>query len=186
MVTLDLCAMTDQVELIPGGGTPLAPNEGTVSANPLGKVPCLITDGGAAIYDSRVICRYLDSLSGSGLYPSGPEEFRVLTMEATADGILDAGILAVYETRLRPEEIRYQPWVDAQQNKISRAIATLETNSSFFGAPVTAAHIAAGCALGYMDFRFAEMGWREACPKLAAWFAEFSGTPEMKATVPVG
>lgn len=184
MVTLALGGMTDAVELIHGAGTPLAPNEGTVSANPLGKVPCLITDGGAAIYDSRVICRYIDHLAGTGLYPSGPEEFRVLTLEATADGILDAGILAVYETRLRPEEIRYQPWVEAQMAKITRAIAALEIEASFFGAPVTAAHIAVGCALGYLDFRFAEMGWRKDAPALAGWYAGFAETPEMAATAP--
>lgn len=184
MVVLHLGGMADGVELIPGSGTPLAPNEGTMSANPLGKVPCLVTDGGEAIFDSRVITRYLDDLCGTGLYPTGPSLWGVLTREAAADGILDAGILAVYEKRLRPEAIRFPDWVAAQTGKIRRTIAALEDVAEALDGTVTADHIAIACALGYVDFRFADLCWRDDAPRLAAWYQAFSARPEMMATAP--
>ncbi len=186
MVTLDLTGQLGEVELIPGSGTPLAPNAATIGANPLGKIPCLIGDGGAAIYDSRVICRYLDHRARAGLYPAGDALFPVLTAEALADGIIDAVLLNAYEWRLRPEEIRYQPWVDGQTATVERALAALEQTDLVLSGPINAARIAAGCALGYVDFRLADLGWRDRYPTLAAWYAEFAETPTMKATVPVG
>ena len=191
MVTLDLTGQLGEVELISGSGTPLAPNDATIGANPLGKIPCLIGDspigeGGVAIFDSRVICRYLDHRAKAGLYPEGAALFPVLTAEALADGITDAGLLATYEWRLRPEAIRYQPWVDGQVAKIGRGLGVLEQTDLVLSGSINAAKIAAACAIGYIDFRFPDLGWRDGCPKLAAWYAEFAEMPAMKATVPVG
>ena len=186
MVTLDLTGQLGEVELIAGSGTPLAPNDATIGANPLGKIPCLIGDDGVAIFDSRVICRYLDHRAKAGLYPEGDALFPVLTVEALADGITDAGLLATYEWRLRPEEIRYQPWIDGQVGKIGRGLGVLEQTDLVLSGPMNAAKIAAACAIGYIDFRLADLGWRDGCPKLAAWYAEFAEMPAMKATVPVG
>lgn len=106
----------------------------------------------------------------------------MLTAEALADGVTDAGLLAAYEWRLRPEEIRYQPWVDGQLGKMRRGLAMLEQTALVTAGPMTAARIAAACTLGYMDFRFPDLDWRETCPKLAAWYAEFAATPAMVAT----
>ncbi len=190
MVTLDLTGQSGEVELIPGSGTPLAPNDATIAHNPLGKIPCLIGDDGAPIFDSRVICRYLDHRANSGakagLYPEGDALVPVLTAEALADGIIDAVLLTAYEWRLRPEEIRYQPWVDGQTAKVERALAALEQTDLVLSGPINAARIAAGCALGYVDFRLADLGWRDRYPTLAAWYAAFAETPAMKATVPAG
>ncbi|MHA1529126.1 MAG: glutathione S-transferase [Alphaproteobacteria bacterium] len=186
MVTLDLTGQSGDVALIPGSGTPLAPNDATIAANPLGKIPCLIDDGGAAIFDSRVICRYLDQRVHSGLYPEGDALIPVLTAEALADGIIDAVLLTAYEWRLRPEAMRYQPWVDGQVAKVERALAVLEQTGLVLSGPLNAAQIAAGCALGYVDFRLADLGWRDRYPELAAWYAAFAATPAMKATVPAG
>ncbi len=186
MVTLELTGQSEDVELIPGSGTPLAPNDATIGANPLGKIPCLIADDGTAIFDSRVICRYLDHRARAGLYPDGDALFPVLTAEALADGIIDAVLLTAYEWRLRPEEIRDQPWVDGQVAKVERALAVLEQTGVVLSGPINAARIAAGCALGYVDFRLADLGWRDRYPALAAWYAEFVETPAMKATVPAG
>ena len=95
-------------------------------------------------------------------------------------------LLTAYEWRLRPEEFRYQPWVDGQVAKVERGLAALEQTGLVLSGPLNAARIAAGCALGYVDFRLADLGWRDRCPILAAWYAEFAATPAMKATVPVG
>ncbi len=186
MVTLDLTGQLGEVELIPGSGTPLAPNDATIGVNPLGKIPCLIADGGAAIFDSRVICHYLDHRAKAGLYPEGNALIPVLTAEALADGIIDAVLLTAYEWRLRPAEIRYQPWVDGQVAKVERALAVLEQTDLVLSGPINAARIAAGCALGYVDLRLADLGWRDRYPALAAWYAQYAETPAMKATVPVG
>ncbi|MEM6934713.1 MAG: glutathione S-transferase [Pseudomonadota bacterium] len=184
MVVLKLTGLEADVELIDGFGTPVDPNEGVCSANPLGKIPCLVTDDGTAIFDSRVICRYLDRKADGGLYPGGDAEFAVLTTEALADGIMDAAILGVYEARVRPEELRYAPWVQAQLSKVHRALGELEGRCSRFGEAMDAGHVAVGCALGYLDFRYPEMNWREGRPGLAAWFEGVAARPEMQETAP--
>lgn len=184
MAVLHIAGLVDRVELIPGSGTPLEPNDQTVGANPLGKVPCLVTDDGEALFDSRVITRYLDDLGGAGLYPDDGV-WRVLTVESLADGILDAALLANYESRLRPEEIRFTPWIEGQEAKARRATAALEDRlqADLTGA-LTIGHVAVGCALGYLDLRFPRIGWREGAPRLADWYARFSKEPFMEATAP--
>ena len=186
MLTLHHTGLLDQVTLVPGSGTPLEANDDTIKVNPLGKIPCLIGDDGAAIFDSRVICRYLDYRAKAGLYPEGDALFAMLTAEALADGVIDAVLLTAYEWRLRPEDKRYQPWVDGQVSKVTRALAVLENSDLVLGGDgPNAAKIATAAALGYIDMRLADLGWRENCPKLAAWFAMVSEKPAMKATVPV-
>ena len=182
MLTLHATGLRDQVELIPGSGTPMEANPETIAHNPLGKIPCLITDDGEAVFDSRVICRYLDHRAQGGLYPEGDALFPVLTAEALAEGAIDATLLTAYEWRLRPEEFRYQPWVDGQTAKVERALAALEQTDLILSGPPNAAKIATACALAYIDFRLPALAWRDTCPKLAAWFAEMSETPAMKAT----
>jgi len=182
MVTLRLTGLLKKVELIAGSGTPLDPNEATISQNPLGKIPCLVLEDGTPVFDSRVICRYLDWRAKTGLYPKGAKLFPVLTAEALADGVTDAGLLATYEWRLRPAEIRYQPWVDGQVGKIERGLQLLNRTDLVLKGPMNAAKIATGCTLGYVDFRFPDLAWRERCPKLADWYAEFSQKNVMRAT----
>jgi len=182
MIVLHLTGQTGDVELVPGSGSPLEPNEGTCGVNPLGKVPCLVTDEGVALFDSRVITRYLDWRGKGGLYPEGEALFPVLTMEATADGIMDAAILAVYESRLRPEELRFAPWVRGQVSKIHRALGHLEGHAGRWGTTVDAGRIAVGCALGYLDLRFPHLNWREGRPALAEWFKGVEASEAMRAT----
>ena len=174
-----------RVEVVTASGTPLAPGSLPVDLNPLGKIPALVREGGCTLYDSRVICRYLDDLAGAGLYPAD-RLWEVLTLEATADGILEAALLMVYEVRLRPEDKRFPDWVEAQWTKIARALTALEeTWTLHLNGPVDMGQIALGCALGYLDFRHDGRGWRAGHPKLAAWEAGFVNRPAMKATVPV-
>lgn len=183
-VLLRESGLSDHVELVAGSGTPLAPNSTTTAANPIGKIPVLIRDDGPALYDSRVICRYLDSLAGGAFYPE-KRLWEVLTLEATADGILDAALLMAYEWRLRPEEVRFAPWVEGQWDKIARALDVIEARwMSHLEGRLDMGHIAVGAALGYLDFRHDARGWRTARPQLADWFARFSERDSMQATVP--
>ncbi|MCU0801416.1 MAG: glutathione S-transferase [Rhodobacteraceae bacterium] len=187
-VLIHEAGLADRVQRIPASGTPLEPGSLPLAENPLGKVPVLTTPHGT-LYDSRVICRYLDDLAGAGAYPTGDALWRTLVLESTADGILDAALLMVYEARLRPEEMRYQPWVDAQWAKIARALDVLEADwMDHLTAPPLACpnigHIALGAALGYVDFRLGAREWRLSRPALAQWADGFLARPSMQATVP--
>ena len=185
MVLLSESGLRDQVELIAATGTPVDPGSMPLTQNPLGKIPALERDDGPALYDSRVICQYLDQLSGRGLYPTAPRLWDTLTVEATGDGITDAAILMVYEVRVRPEDKRFAPWVEGQWAKIDRALDALESRwIDHLTGPLDMGQISVACALGYLDFRHASRGWRLRRPDLAAWFDVFAKRPSMQATMP--
>jgi glutathione S-transferase len=185
MVLLHEAGRTGEVTLAGVAGNPVDPGTMPVAHNPLGKIPCLERTDGPAIYDSRVICRYLDATFGAGLYPAGSRLWDTLTIEATADGMIDAAILMVYEGRLRPEELRYGPWLEGQWSKVERALDAIEARwmSHLFG-PLDMGQIAVGCALGYLDFRHGPRDWRAGRPALAGWEARFAARDSMRATVP--
>lgn len=186
-VVLHETGLLPGVELVPVGGTPVAPGTMPVVQNPLGKIPVLEREDGPALYDSRVICRYLDDLAGAGLYPGKPRLWETLTLEATGDGIMEAAVLMVYEDRTRPEERRFGDWVEGQWSKIARALDALEARwIAHLAGPLDMGHIAVGCALGYLDFRLAGREWRNGRPSLAAWEARFAARPSAQATRPVG
>lgn len=185
LVLLHETGMLDRVDLMSAAGTPVDPGSMPLAQNPLGKIPALEREDGPALYDSRVICRYLDDLSGRGLYPSAPRLWDSLTVEATGDGITDAAILMVYEIRVRPEDRRYEPWVEGQWGKIDRALDALESRwMDHLSGPIDIGQISIGCALGYLDFRHHGRNWRQGRPHLAKWFDVFAARPSMVATAP--
>jgi glutathione S-transferase len=175
----------DRVELIHVAGTPLAPGSMPVDTNPLGKIPVLITDNGQAIFDSRVICRYLEDRLDAGLYPKGDALWPVLALEALADGIIDAGILMSYETRLRPEDKQFVPWIDAQWAKITRSLDAIEARSMpLLDGPLHMGQVALGAAFGFLALRHGGRNWQADRPRIAAWAEGFAQRPSMLATVP--
>ena len=185
MVVLHETGLLPQVALVATAGTPVDPGSMPLDQNPLGKIPALEREDGPALYDSRVICRYLDRLAGAGLYPPAPKEWDSITLEATADGILDAALLMVYESRLRPEELRFAPWVEGQWAKIDRALDTLESRwIDHLSDRLDIGQIALGCAIGYLDFRHDARSWRTDRPRLAQWAEGFLARPSMQATCP--
>ena len=153
-------------------------NDAIVKSNPLGKVPCLVLDGGEAIFDSRVIVEYLDTLSPVGklIPPSGRERTEVRTWEALADGLLDASILARLETSWpgRTPEQRSQGWIDRQMRTVHHALKAISQGLGdkpyCAGNHLSLADVAVGCALGYLDFRFSEIDWRGSHPNLHKLF----------------
>ena len=185
MVLIAEAGISD-IETVPVSGTPTAPDAGLIERNPLGKIPALERSDGPTLYDSRVICQFLNAQAGAGLYPAAPRLWDTLTVEATADGILDAAVLMVYESRIRPEDKRYAPWVEGQWAKIDRALDALESRwMETLDGPITIAQIAVGVAMGYLDFRLADRNWRQGRPRLAVWDAHFATRPSMQATRPV-
>lgn len=168
--------------------SPMEDPAALLDANPLGKVPALRLDDGRCLYDSWVICEYLDSLTPTPrLIPDGDARFDVLRRCALADGVLDAAVTARLEL-LRPEDHRWAPWTDRQRRAIARGLAAMEQDLASLGpaptSPLTLAHVEFAVALEYLDFRFPDIAWRDAHPALAAWLAEFSQRPSMRATVP--
>ena len=187
MVLILEAGLADQVEIAQATGSPLDSSKMPLSQNPLGKIPALERGDGPAVYDSRVICRYLDDRAGAGLYPPAPRLWETLTLEATADGMIEAAILMLYEGRLRPEEKRFDAWVEGQWAKIARALDTLEGRwMSHLNGPLDMGQIAIGVALSYLDFRFDARGWRQGRPGLARWHEAFAARESMVATVPQG
>jgi glutathione S-transferase len=146
-----------------------------LKANPLGKVPCLVMEGGEAVFDSRVIVEYLDTLSPVGklIPPSGRERIEVRTWEALSDGVLDAAVGARMEQVWtgRSEAQRSQAWIDRQMSRVDSALVAMSKGLGekpwCMGNQFTLADIAVGCALGYLDFRFPAVAWRERHASLA-------------------
>ena len=178
--------LDDRIELLQRAVTPVSPEAELNADNPLGKIPCLVTDEGQALYDSRVICDYLDSrAAGRTMTPaSGPARWTALRRQALADGILDAAVGTRYETFLRPEAHRWDAWIDAQKDKYRRALDHLEREADGFGELVDIGTISIACALGYLDFRYPDEGWRDHRPTLAAWYQTFAKRRSIAATAP--
>lgn len=163
---------------------PAGPATAVAKVNPLGKVPALVLDNGTVLYDSPVICEYLDSISDTDLFPKvGPERWAILRLQALADGAMDAGILIVMEGR-RPEGERSPDWVARQKLAMSQALDAMEVGVEALGEAVTIAHITFAAALGWFDFRFGEDNWREGRPALADWYAAYSARPSVMSTEP--
>ncbi|MFG1379568.1 glutathione S-transferase N-terminal domain-containing protein [Xanthobacter autotrophicus] len=153
----------------------LDPNDTLRRQNPLGKVPALLTDEGEVLFDSSVILAYLDFLAGSGrILPLDPKaRIAALRKEALADGMMDAGILLLYEARFRPAEKHEPRWLDHQEGKRTRALAAFEADAAPFDGTIAVGDIALACALGWFDFRF-EGKWRADHPRLVAWYEAFA------------
>ena len=163
-----------------------------VESNPLGKVPCLVMEGGEAVFDSRVIVEYLDTLSPVGkLIPTqGRERAEVKTWEALADGLMDAALLARMEVifKGRTEAQRSQPWIDRQMDKINAVLKSMSTGLAdkpfCSGVLFSLSDVAVGCALGYLDFRFPQVTWREAYPNLVKLQDKLAQRPSFIETAP--
>ena len=174
------------IEIVPVAMTPVKGVPALNEENPLGKIPALVLDDGTSLFDSPVICEYLDTLhDGPPLFPAeGPPRWTALRRQALADGLLDAAILCRYETFLRPEERQWADWIEGQQSKFRRALDALDGEAEDFGDTVDIGTISAACAADYLDFRSLDDGWRDGRPRLAAWLEVFAARPSMQATRP--
>ncbi|NOT84480.1 MAG: glutathione S-transferase [Methylococcaceae bacterium] len=164
---------------------------GVITLNPLGKVPVWLTPAGEAIYDSRVIVEFLETLAEPELLPDNPlGRIKVKQLEALADGIMDASLCIFAERKKRPNELQYQGWIDRQFEKIHRGLAKLVTllgdKPYFFGDTLSVADIAVASALGYIGLRFSEdFCWQDQYPELAHFYDALMERPSFKETVPV-
>ncbi|AKC69618.1 glutathione S-transferase family protein [Pandoraea oxalativorans] len=159
-------------------------------SNPIGKVPCLVMEDGEAVFDSRVICEYLDTLSPVGklIPPSGRERAEVRCWEALADGVTDAAVQIRVEKMFHDEASRSQVFIARQVGKIDESLRAMARGLGerqwCAGNRLTLADVAVVCALGYLDFRYREIDWRAAHPNLARHFERMSARPSVADTVP--
>ena len=174
----------DQIEIVETN--PWSPDTDLGQDNPLGKVPALITEDGMVLFDSPVICEYLDSLGAAATLfpPAGTGRWSALRAQALGDGILDAAVLRLLESR-RPEAQQSADWAARQKRAIERSLDALEADRATLDGPVTIGQIDVGAALGYLDFRFAADDWRATRPGLTAWYEAFAARPSMQEIVPV-
>lgn len=173
----------DRLELVPTNAWD--PASDLPEDNPLGKIPTLLLDDGEVLYDSPVICAYLDALAGDRLLPgAGPERWRVLRNEALGDGVLDAAVLVFLERNRRGEGERSAWWEQLQLDTLARSLDAMEPLAAGFEGGVDLGQLTFGCALGYLDFRFPELHWREGRPALDRWYEGFVDRPSLQATMP--
>jgi glutathione S-transferase len=180
----NILGLMDKIRLEPSDT--LDPKDSVRKQNPLGKIPTLILDDGTTLFDSRVILEYFDHLAGGGrIIPASPKErFAALRLQALADGIMEAGVLRIYENRFRPIEKHEPKWLEHQTDKMNRALAALEESPPVLGSTPHVGHIALASALGYLDFRF-DGTWRKGHPKLVKWLGEFAAkVPSFAETKP--
>ena len=182
LVSAHELGLADRIELLSCAAHPINRDQEIVAQNPLGQVPTFVTDDGSVMYDSRVICEYLDSLSSGRLLGSGENRWRALTEQSLADGLLNAALLVRYETFLRPQEFRWDSWTRSQLAKVDSVLDRLEAWAPRFADRVDLGTITVACGLGYLDFRFPDHGWRGSRPQLSQWFAVFEKRPSMQAT----
>lgn len=166
---------------------PWQPGEQLTAANPLGKVPALVTEAGMMLYDSPVICEYLDSRYGADqlLPAAGDARWLVLRLQALADGVLDAAVLRRMES-MRPEGERSASWMDFQRDAVLRGLAELEREAAQWDESLNLGRIAVACSLGYLDFRYAGEEWRKHHPALARWYEPVQARPSLRQTMPRG
>ncbi|MDR6874521.1 glutathione S-transferase [Bosea sp. BE125] len=182
LVSAHELGLADSVDVVHHETSPTNRNAAVFAANPLGKVPVLLTPDVGALFDSVVICDYLDRLGGAGrLIPrEGPARYQALRLQALAQGLCDAGIALRWETLRRPEALRYPPLAQGQEMKLLEAYEHLETQVEF-GALVSIGQIALATALAWLEFRDLP-GFRQRAPRLTAWYDDFCQRPSMRAT----
>ena len=177
--------LVDRIDTIFLRPNALSPDPELSTHNPLSKIPALVTEHGT-LYDSVVICEYLDTLGGHRLLPtSGVARWEVLTRQALADGILDAGVSIFYERLHRPPELQWESWIEGQKKKVEQGLDALERALTELGpdVPLDLGWIAVAAAVGWLEFREV-VDVRTSRPALTAWYLAFAARPSMTATWP--
>lgn len=184
MICAHEAGVADRLELIRSVAAMLKPNERLMQDNPLSKIPTLVLEDGFALFDSAVICEYLDELGHGTAFPKqGADKWQALRWHAFGDGLLDLAILWRNE-RERP--VPLGPLLEAFELKTRMSLKQLDDEAQALNeTPFSIGHIALGCALGYLDYRFDGLGWRGLAPRLAEWYADISARPSFQSTEPV-
>jgi glutathione S-transferase len=187
MVCAHLTGQADSIERLESAAHPIRRDARIARHNPLAKVPTLILESGQSLFDSRTICEYLaETGPANRLFPkAGAQRWRALSLQSLGDGLLDAALLARYETLARPKEFQWQEWRSAQLLKVTACLDAVESQAGSLAVEApTIGEVTIGCALGYLDFRFPELKWRDSRPGTTRWNEAFQSLPAMSATIP--
>jgi len=168
-----------------GAVTPVSNNSELNKMNPLGMVPALELDDGTCLYDSPVICEYLNHFASGPFFPAEPaSRFKTLELQALGDGLLDLSVALRYELAVRPQDLQWQEWIDNQNRKISRGLDALEVKCMQFESAPLIGEITIACVLGYRDFRYGDDDWRTGRPGLADWYEHMMQRNSLQKTIP--
>lgn len=186
VIVAEVLGLSDRITIVPGRGNVMLRDPEFRAMNPSGQIPVLLTDEGEALFDSPVICDYLDDLAGRrGVIGSGAERWRNLRDQALSDTMLDAALQCRYEIGLRPEANRWADWLEAWRSKIEDTLAAFESRAGELHGRLDVGAIALFCAL---DFILARLGdqipVQTICPRLVTWHGEFAQLPQVAASAP--
>lgn len=185
MMTAAEVGVLDRLDVVPAAVLPTVPNATVAVLNPLMQVPTLALDDGSSLFDSKVICEYLDTEFGGHVFPrEGARRWNALRANALADGIMNAALLIRYEVTARPEALRWPAWIDGQRLKIAQGLDHFDAHPPAGGDALDIGGVAVACALGYLGFRFAEDRWLDGRPRLKAWFEPVALRESFVRTVP--
>lgn len=185
MIAAEALGLADRIELIPARGNVLARDPAFRAINPSGQIPTLVTDQGDPLFDSPVICEYLDAAAGGTLFGQGEARWRNLRDQALGDTMLDAALQTRYESAMRPAELRWADWQEAWSNKVVDTMALLDARTDSLAGRMDIGVIAIFCALSYIDVRLADtVQWRDRFPALASWFSAFAAHPHVTPSAP--
>lgn len=185
MMVAEELGLLDQIEKEPVQVHPVNRLQTLIALNPLGQVPTLVTDDGQVLYDSRVICEYLNEKANGTLFGDKDSRWGILSELTALDGSLSALVATRYEISVRPVELQWLAWVDAQMDKARTTLDYFEGKAESLEGREDIALLGLACLLGYLDFRFAHFDWRKSYPKLDAWHAKFSQRSSVQNTIPV-
>ena len=181
MVTAHEVGLVDLIQLLPASASPIQRDQTLIASNPLGKIPTLINKDGVALYDSRVICEYLNALGQGPLLPAeGALRWEALTLQSLGDGILDAALIARYENNLRPEALRWTDWNQGKLDAIHTSLKHLNEHSEVFKQPFHLGLLTVGCALWYLNLRYPEIEWQRKYTHLAQAVEPIMQRPSMR------
>jgi len=186
VIVAEVLGLSDRITIVPGRGNVMLRDPEFRAMNPAGQIPVLLTDDGEALFDSPVICDYLDDLAGGRrVIGSGPERWRNLRDQALSDTMLDAALQCRYEIGLRPEANRWADWLEAWRGKIEDTLAAFESRAGELHGRMDVGVIALFCALDFILARLADqIPVRTICPRLAAWHGAFAQLPQVAASAP--
>ena len=184
MIVANELGLAKRIETVTAAAHPINRDASILPANPLGQIPTLVLDDGSTLFDSRVICEWLDAEAGGNrFFPSaGAARWRALREQSLGDGIANAALLARYEEAARPPEKQFASWRDGQLDKVRTCVDAVEGEIKDQGNRFDIGGVAIFAALNYLDLRFPDLGWRTARPNTAAWFKATAERPSVKAS----
>lgn len=184
MIVAEELGINDRIERLPAAASPVKRDTNILPYNPLAQVPTFFTDDEQVLFDSKVICEYLNTTYKGNLFGNEQTRWKMLTDHAAADGIIAAALLVRYELLARPQQLQWQEWLDGQTDKITTTLQYFEDKAKELEDRIDIVTITLACAVDYLDFRLPDYNWQGRFPTLKTWYEKFSVRPSIATTKP--